>query len=278
MVEHCELGHGAAGLRLSEVGARCYNPGSVMLLGQKSAALHKPGQRLSCEPLNPGRSSREAPGDLSYMGWFLAHLLPRLAHCRLEDESDWRVLATGSHYAQLLGSRYMLNLIAWAAVQHAEDANSPAERLLCLLSRMPGGDVRLHTVLPYLKDPSHVGYMAAARVAEEAYRRADGQALQQAVDRLTMFNPESAEYCDPLMELLIAKACQDSLSKGTANLIGLIARLENLDARWRRVYELRICSLFLAETDCLTTGLLAGGFGLLQEELPEVRQGPSKAL
>lgn len=227
--------------------------------------------RLSAEPLSPYRYTREAPGDLSYMGWFLAHLLPRLSGCRIEGESDWKVLAQGSEYAQLLGSRYMLNMIAWAAVQHSADAASPTEKLLCLIARMPGGDVKLHTVTPYLRDPRHIGHYAASRLAEEAYRRADGEVLAAAVERLEMFGPDSALHCDPLMELLIAKACQDSLGSGTANIISLIARLEGLPEAWRRVYELRICSLFLAETDSLTTGLLAGGFGLLRDQLPEVK-------
>lgn len=243
-----------------------------MLLGRTVDSKAADGQQLSAEPLDPRRLSPEAAGDLSYMGWYLAHLLPRLPAGRIESENDWQVLVTGSLFAQLLGSRYMQNMIAWAAAQHAENACTPAEKLLCLVARMPGGDVRLHTVQPYLRDPTHRGHFAASRLAEEAYRRADRNALAMAVERLSLFGGESEKFCDPLMELLIAKACQDSLGSGTANLIDLIAHLEHLDQPWRRVYELRICSLFLAETDSQTAGLLVEGFGMLRAELPEMRR------
>jgi hypothetical protein len=235
-----------------------------MLLGRQVQAEKSAGIRLSAEPLHPNRNQIEGLGDLAYMGWFLATILPRLGQARMEGPDDWRVLTQASSYAQLLGSRHMVNLIAWCAAEHAEAADTTYSKLMCLVARMPGGDVKLHTLYPYLADESHLGYYAASRLGVEAYKRGDLPPLEKAIERVTRFGPDSLEYCDPTLELLILKACREKLASGTVNLVNLMSRLCSLDPLWRRVYELDIAHLFLVDTDPQTIGMLVKGFGLLQ--------------
>jgi hypothetical protein len=184
----------------------------------------------------------------------------------VESPQDWFLLGTCSQFAQLLGSRYMVKYIAWCAGANAGHAEDAFSRMQCVLSRLPGGELKLQAALPHLSQA--FGYHAAVRLGTEAYWRGDVRLLDAAIERIEGAAEEEKDekQGDPVLELLLLQSCRDKLEWGNPNLADVFSHMRTLKVAQRRVYELDAMHLLLSGSDPTTIGMLAQGFELFHSQ------------